>query len=361
MLLPKLLYAASPVVGSTPVTDATEDSVYSYTIQVTDTDNDAITIEDNDSFALPSWLSLSAGSTTSSDFGDTITGPGGIAIDDDGNVYVAELSGSTIHKITPNGTQTTFATVQTSSKYGMLVVGSTLYISYYNANKITTLDLSNPGAGETDYINSITDPLAMIEKEGFIYVAQYSANKISKIDLSDASVSDVVTGTPYPFGIGFASNGDLYIASYNNKYISKYASSVLTANILTFATSLSDIKVDEFDNLYVSTFGGGVKKISSDLSVTTDISSTGRVWGMTINSSGTLLWGVNDSNKVVKLETGVVLSGTPTNDDIGDHDIYLDISDGSNDVDHNFTITVSNVNDAPINDVNTGTTIDEGG
>lgn len=42
-----------------------------------------------------------------------------------------------------------------------------------------------------------------------------------------------------------------------------------------------------------------------------------------------------------------VLSGTPENDDVGDHDVVLEVSDGTFTVDQSFTITVVNVNDAP--------------
>lgn len=339
-----LAFGASPVVTTTPVTNANEDSFYSYKIEASDTDNDEMTWT---APSIPGWLSLSKGTTSTVDFGDAISGPGAVAIDSSDNIYVAQLSSANIYKITPDGTQTIFASVATSSKYGMLVIGTDLYISYYNLNKITKLDLNNPGAGETDYINPITDPLSMVLKDGFIYVAQYSPNKISKINLLNDSVTDHVTGTPYPFGLGFASNGDLYIASYNNKYISKYASNVLTANIKTFTVSLSDVKIDKFDNIYVSTYGSGVKKVSSDLATTTDISVTGRVWGMSLSDSGTLIWGINDQNKAVKLETGVILIGTPTNDDVGVHNINLNVSDGVNDVPHNFQITVSNTNDNP--------------
>ncbi|MFQ3237321.1 MAG: sugar lactone lactonase YvrE, partial [Paraglaciecola sp.] len=353
--------SALPVISSTPITNTNEDAPYAYAAAASDTDTaETLSWAVKSGETLPGWLALSAGSKSTTDVGSSITGPGGVAIDAAGNIYVAGLSGTTIFKITPDGTQTSFATVHSSSKYGMLVIGSTLYVSYYNLNKITKIDLTNPGAGETDWINPITDPLAMLEKDNFIYVAQYSSNKISKIDLSDNSVSDVVTGTPYPFGIGFSKDGTLYIASYNNKYISSFKDDVLSANIKSFGSSLSDIKIDDNDNIYVSTFGSGVKRITPDLSTTTDISTTGRVWGMSLSASGALIWGINDFNKVVKLETGTVLSGTPTNDDVGDHDICLTVTDATNNVDQCFTLTVNNVNDTPVAANNTGLSLDEG-
>ncbi|SHF00905.1 gliding motility-associated C-terminal domain-containing protein [Arenibacter palladensis] len=337
----------APIITSTAKTEATEDQAYNYTLNASDADNDVVTMSVKDGTTLPDWLTFESGSITTKDFGGSITGPGGVAIDAQGNVYVAQLSGTTIFKITPDGTMTSFATVTASSKYAMLVIGDDLYIAYYNMNKITKLDLTNPGAGEVDWINPITDPLAMVEKDGYIYVAQYSVNKISKIDLSNDNVTDYVTGTPYPFGLGFNSSGALFIASYNNKYLSKFENNVLTANIKSFSASLSDVKLDSKGNIYVSSFGAGVKKLSADLSTTTDISTTGRVWGMTMNDSGTLIWGINDFNKVVSLETGAVLNGTPTNEDVGDHQICLSATDGTDTVDQCFTITVANVNDAP--------------
>ena len=42
-----------------------------------------------------------------------------------------------------------------------------------------------------------------------------------------------------------------------------------------------------------------------------------------------------------------MLSGTPTNDDVGDHTVVLRVNDGTVDVDQSFTITVANTNDAP--------------
>ena len=43
-----------------------------------------------------------------------------------------------------------------------------------------------------------------------------------------------------------------------------------------------------------------------------------------------------------------VLSGTPTNDEVGGHSVVLTVSDGFVTVTQEFTITVSNTNDAPL-------------
>jgi len=57
-------------------------------------------------------------------------------------------------------------------------------------------------------------------------------------------------------------------------------------------------------------------------------------------------------------ETGV-LSGTLTNDEVGDHAVVLRVNDGTVDVDQNFTITVTNTNDAPTITGTPATSVDE--
>lgn len=54
-----------------------------------------------------------------------------------------------------------------------------------------------------------------------------------------------------------------------------------------------------------------------------------------------------------------VLSGTPTNDEVGDHDVTLRVSDGATEVDQVFTISVANVNDDPVITSTPDTEVDE--
>jgi len=55
-----------------------------------------------------------------------------------------------------------------------------------------------------------------------------------------------------------------------------------------------------------------------------------------------------------------VLSGTPTNDDVGDHTVKLMVSDGTTEVYQEFTLTVENTNDPPVFTSTAVTTATEG-
>ncbi|EDN65004.1 hypothetical protein BGP_6418 [Beggiatoa sp. PS] len=47
-----------------------------------------------------------------------------------------------------------------------------------------------------------------------------------------------------------------------------------------------------------------------------------------------------------------MLSGTPTNSEVGNHNVILRVTDGTATIDQNFTIIVNGINDAPVADKN---------
>lgn len=74
-----------------------------------------------------------------------------------------------------------------------------------------------------------------------------------------------------------------------------------------------------------------------------------------LETNNLLNWNVVSKPYWLTYENGV-LSGTPGNSDVGEHTISFSITDGEDIVEHNFTITVENTNDAP-----TITILDENG
>ncbi|CAH9050682.1 Virginiamycin B lyase [Pseudoalteromonas holothuriae] len=356
----------APNFTSNPVTSAEQDQLYSYSVQAIDADDDPIIFAVKEGTSLPSWLKLGVGSTQPNLIAKGIISPGGAGRDEQGNTYVAELNGSSIFKIAPNRVKSPFATVETSRKFGLLVHDGYLYISYYDLGKITRIELSNPQQGERNF-TSLSGPLSMTVKDGAMYVAQYRENKISKIDMATQAVSTYTTLTR-PFGLGFDSKNNLFIASYGERSIYKYGGvggqSVKVADFSNDGNvrSISDIKVDANDNLYISTYGTGVKKLlATDLTKVLNITTTGNVWSMTLSSEGVLGWAANDEGKVYSLSTGAVLTGTPSNIDIPvqpgntvDYPVCLTAADSTANSEQCFTITATNTNDSPVITSNSG-------
>ena len=103
---------------STALTQATEDIAYSCKVTALDSDiNDNLTWSVKSGTTLPSWLSLSSGQPSAATIATGFSEPAGVAIDAGGNVYVAEETGSTIHKIdSGNNNISSFVTVDSSQK-----------------------------------------------------------------------------------------------------------------------------------------------------------------------------------------------------------------------------------------------------
>ena len=347
--------AVAPVVTSNAITSATEDSAYTYAMSATDSDDDLLTWGIADGDSLPSWLSLVAGGNQTTIVANGLNRPLGIATDDDGNVYATNYGYPYgVTKVAPDGTKTIFVDTVDEGGYALEMYNGELYMSHYRgANQGTIVKYDSVG-NKTEVTTGLNAPIGMSFYNGTLYVSDYSANTIVAVNLSDGSQSLYATPTCNPvWGIAFDNNGDLLAGCYyNENKVVKIASGVET-DLFTVPGNPSDMKVDKNGNYYVAatgSTGSGVYKYSPTLE-RTDIQLNMTVYGIAQNSSGTLYFSDFSTGDLHKLETGAVLSGTPTNDDVGDHPVALSVNDGTGNVEnHNFVITVANTNDAPVAD-----------
>jgi sugar lactone lactonase YvrE len=333
------------------ITEATEDSNYSYCVKASDSDsNDTLTYSVKSGTTLPSWLSLGSSSNEPMTIASGMNNPSGIAIDSGGNIYVAEINGTSIHKIDANNNLSSFATINSSNKYALLVVDDHLYVCHFSLRKVSRIALGDPGAGESDWVTGLpsSGPLAMTEKDGDLYIATYANDVVKKINMTTNAITDYCT-PDNPFGLNFTSNGNLLIASYNNKRLDRYDGTTLSTGHYTSSHKISDVKVDSYNNIYLCTNGSGIVKLNPDFTFSANIGSdTDTIWSMSIDSNDSLAWGSKSTGNIYKLESGALLSGSPSNDDVGTHDVSLSVSDGIHVTDHIFQITVSNTNDLPV-------------
>lgn len=331
---------------TTPATTAQENIPYTGKIQAIISNNDSLFYT---APVLPSWLTLNAdGAQNAAKINNThISGPAGVALDAQGNYYVVQNSGTTIYKILPDGTTTVFAQRMSGANYGALVVGHYLYVSYYTGSSgVQRFDLrqTNP-VGETIFNQS--GNLSMTYKDGYLYVARYSYSTVIKINLADLTVSTVVQNAPGCFGLGFDPAGNLLIAQHGQRSILKYnpQTQQLTTVLANLPSLLTDVKIDALGYTYISFWPGRIRKYTPDLSNYIEISPTSMVcMGMTMTESGVLIYGDHGAGNVYSLQTGIVLSGTPTHNDVGVHPVKVAVSNGTVSATHAFTITVTDPN-----------------
>jgi len=341
-------------ITSTAVTTATVGSAYSSPLAAVSNTSDPITLSVVGT--LPSFLTLStSGQTIGQQIGDVVPGSGSIgrvgAVASDpvtGNYYATQYMNDGIYKITPDGTTTRYATKLEAPSQGAIVVGNFLYVSYAgSSNKgIQKFDLTQAApVGVSIYSDS--EIMSMTYKDGFLYGAVSSANKIIKMKLADNSFSTVVElAAISPWGLDFNTAGDLYIACFGSKELWKYApdTDTLSNTNLTFAQNPTDVKIDAQDNIYISFYGFGdfIRKYTPDLSSFIEISDAEvKVWGMSLNSAGVLVYGADDTGKVYSLQTGATIFGTPAIGDIGTYTIAAKANAGSLEDQQDYTLNVS--------------------
>jgi sugar lactone lactonase YvrE len=224
-------------------------------------------------FAVNSTIITIAGTGTGPYNGDgilatnaTLQDPRGVAVDTNGNIYIAETGNNRIRKVLSNGTITTVAgtgtggynndnilatSAELNKPYGVALdtIGD-IYIADGNNNRIrkvlsngtiTTVAGNGTGGYNNDNILATSAELnkpygVALDTIGDIYIADTLNNRIRKV-LSNGTITTVAgTGTGpynndnilatsanllYPAGVALDTNGNIYIADTDNYRIRK--------------------------------------------------------------------------------------------------------------------------------------------
>ena len=129
-----------------------------------------------------------------------LSGPRGVAVDSNGNVYIADNSNHRIRKVDTSGIITTFADTGVSSPYGIAVDSSgNVYVA--QDHRILKVDVSaDPptistlaggasagfsGDGMTATAATLNEPRGVaVDSSGNVYIADTRNHRIRKIDVS---------------------------------------------------------------------------------------------------------------------------------------------------------------------------------
>ena len=194
--------------------------------------------------------------------------PNGVAVDNNGNVFIADWGNSVIREVNASGIMSTIA----GESYG------------YGGD-----------GGLAIYANLFYPTDVVTDDSGYIYIADAGNNRIRKIDLSGIITTIAGNGTPgysgdgglatmaeinYPSGIAIDSNGNIYIADYYNSCIRMVTKSGIISTIAgngSFAYTgdggpaidatlgyVNSVAVDRKNNVYISDgFNHCIRKVDS--------------------------------------------------------------------------------------------------
>ncbi|MBV5311314.1 DUF4347 domain-containing protein [Chromatium okenii] len=338
----------------------------------------------------------SAAATANGGFVDgTSTGaqfnmPYGFTIDNQGNLFVADWKNAAIRKVTPEGVVTTFATGFGEPKDVAIGPDGVLYVADTGTDVIYTLDSNGNktvyagvsgswGSTEGTRLSAkFNNPNSLVfytdSGTTYLYIADRQNGKVRVLNMAIGDVSTLASGFDEPTGVSVDSSGDIFVAERGNgdeinpgtgwvkkiTMTSRIAGTVSTIATLTDGTANEsnpyDVMIDNFDNVYVAGWNANklfklepnfdrtvytlsilVGSISGPLN--DGLNSTfSRPIGLGTDQNGYVYVADHYNNTIRKIEFGYRLIGTPTAP--GAYPVSLTVSDGSNNVDHFFTMII---------------------
>jgi streptogramin lyase len=211
-----------------------------------------------------------AGSFTLLKAGSPMINVEGVALDADGNIYVADSpnnSGDKIVRITPAGVATTFAAFnQHVSPTGLVFdTAGNLYVSGQADDSIRKITPS--GTISTFSIsNLLSRPFGMaFDASGDLYVANHGNNTVVKV--SPAGTQTLFSNGPFnnPNDVAFNTSGDLFVSNHSAQRIDRITPNGVISTFFSgapLAGTTMGLAVDPDNNVYVGTAGNSIVRIT---------------------------------------------------------------------------------------------------
>jgi uncharacterized protein (TIGR03437 family) len=212
-----------------------------------------------------------------------LNAPSGIAIDASNNLYIADTGNNDVLEITPAGAITTIASQLNNPVSVAVDMQESVYIADSGNNRIVRVAAD----GTASTFAKIMGPLAVaVDPAGNVYVAD--ASQIWSV-ASDGTAGSLVKGLTSPSGMAFELDGTLMIADTGANVIRRLSpSAVLTAIAGTGTFGFS---------------GDGGPALSAQLSAPS---------GIAIGANGTLLVADSGNNRIRSLTPAAAAAETAT-------------------------------------------------
>ncbi|BDA58707.1 putative Ig domain-containing protein [Shewanella xiamenensis] len=370
----------APTISSTALTSATQDAAYSYTLVATDSDvGDSLTLS---AVTLPSWLSFNAatgvlsGTPTNANVGShavvlRATDVDGLTIDQSFTIVVANVNDAPtiISSAQTSATQDaaySYTLVATDSDVGDSLTLSAVtlpsWLSFNAATGVLSGTPTNANVGSHAVELRATDVDGLTAEQSFsIVVANVNdAPTISSTALTsatqdaaysytlvatDSDVGDSLTlsTVTLPSWLSFNAATGVLSGTPTNANVGSHAVVLRATDVdgLTAEQSFSIVVANVNDAPTISSTA--LTSATQDAAYSYTLVATDSDVGDSLTLSAVTLPSWLSFNAA----TGV-LSGTPTNANVGSHAVVLRATDVDGlTIDQSFTIVVANVNDAP--------------
>ena len=378
----------APTVSSTAAISISEDSAYSYTFSVSDVDGDALTLNAE---TLPSWLSFDAssgilsGTPTNDDVGEhdvsLRVNDGTVDVDQSFKVTVSNtnddptVSSNAVTLIDEDSAYSyTFTASDIDVGDALTLSAETLpsWLSFDPAIGVLSGTPVNDDVGDHSVVLRATDATGAYAEQSFTVTVNNTNDAPTITTTTSLTTDEGIALENIAFSSSDVDAGDTLTYTFSNPA----KGSVANNGDGTF-TYTPDANANGSDDFTI-TVNDGTVDVTETINVTINevndaptVSSTAAI-SISEDSAYSYTFSVSDVDGdalTLNAETlpswlsfdasSGILSGTPTNDDVGEHDVSLRVNDGTVDVDQSFKVTVSNTNDDPTVSSNAVTLIDE--
>jgi sugar lactone lactonase YvrE len=197
--------------------------------------------------------------------GVVLNNPQGVALDNLGNLYVANAGNGNIVKIDPQGNGTAFAHAAAGNAiYGVaLDVSSNVFVADTVANNIQKI---TPGGVVSVFVGgpsstNVDQPKGLaFDNAGNLFAANNLGGWIEKFDPQGNGIKFATVSQP--LGLAFDAAGNLYTARANGQVL-EYDAQGTGALFITISSALSGLAFDTAGNLYVAVIGNStIEKVT---------------------------------------------------------------------------------------------------
>ncbi|MCU8085751.1 beta strand repeat-containing protein, partial [Shewanella sp. SM23] len=370
----------APTISSTAITAATQDAAYSYSLTATDSDTgDSLTLS---AVTKPSWLSFTAatgllsGTPGNADVGShavllRVTDTDGLTAEQSFSITVTNVNDAP----TISSTAVTVATQDAAYSYTFaasdsdtgdsLTLSAVTKPSWLSFNSVTGLlsgTPSNADVGSHAVILRVTDTDGLTAEQSFSITV---TNVNDAPTISSTAVTAAIQDTAYSYALTATDSdtGDSLTLSAVTK--PSWLSFNATTGLLSGTPSNADVgshavtlRVTDTDGLTADqSFSITVTNVNdaptiSSTAVTAATQDAAYSYSLVASDSDTgdslTLSAVTKPSWLSFTAATGLLSGTPSNADVGSHAVTLRVTDTDGlTAEQSFSITVTNVNDAP--------------
>jgi len=255
-------------------------------------------------FSIPVTVSgTPVGTPTVFPYASGFNAPDGLAVANDGDVYVADAGSDDVREVTPAGAVSIFASGFDDPDGLAFDSKGNLYVANLLNNTVSKV---TPAGVVSTFASGFDDPVGLaFDAAGNLYVANLLDNTVSEVTPAGV-VSTFAAGFSGPAGLAFDSAGNLYVANAGSNTVDVVPPGGGTPT--TFASGFNwpdRLAFDSAGNLYVANEGSGaVIEVTPAGQVATFTTGFVRPEGLAFDSAGTLYVANAINNTVSQVAEG---------------------------------------------------------